>query len=284
MDLLLKLAGTHTSFYTKKGVIENMDFPEREQKVKTAQRLLNLKEDAIAGTATWSAIRTFMGISSQYSAISSIIRQTQKLLGLVEDGRDGPATWNKILEILGAEKAQEVASSSSGKYKETVKLSPQTNGVYSQKIIPKAIIVHSTEGAYLGSIDWTSKIINPKTGKRLYASYHCIIARDGRRTVTNLDDNRAFHAGASSFKGRSSLNGWSIGVAWERNTYNEPLQDAAIESAIEYIVPIMKKWNIPIEMVTDHRTIATPKGRKSDIKPSELERFLIRLRQALDNS
>lgn len=157
------------------------------------------------------------------------------------------------------------------KYPEKIALSPQTNGSYARKIRPKAIVMHDTEGNYRGSIDWTSRIHNPSTGKRLYASYHCIIARDGRRTITNLDDNRAYHAGISSFKGMKSLNNCSIGVAFERSSYTEPLQAAAIESAIEYIVPLMKKWDIPLDMVTDHRTIAP--NRKKDLNPKEFTKF-----------
>lgn len=159
----------------------------------------------------------------------------------------------------------------SSKYSETLALSPQTNGPRARKIAPKAIVMHDTEGNYSGSIDWTSKINNPSTGERLYASYHCIIARDGRRTITNRDDNRAYHAGVSSFKGMTSLNNFSIGVAFERSSYTEPLQTAAIESAIEYIVPLMKKWNIPLDMVTDHRTIAP--NRKKDLNPKEFAKF-----------
>jgi len=159
----------------------------------------------------------------------------------------------------------------SNKHQETIALSPQTNGPYSCKIRPKAIVMHDTEGNYNGSIDWTSRIINPSTGKRLYASYHCIIARDGRRTITNRDDNRAYHAGASSFKGKSSLNNWAIGIAFERSSNTEPLQPSAIESAIEYILPIMKKWDISVDMVTDHRTIAP--NRKTDLNPKEFAKF-----------
>lgn len=157
------------------------------------------------------------------------------------------------------------------KYPEKIALSPQTNGPYARKIEPKAIVMHDTEGYYSGSIDWTSRINNPSTGKRLYASYHCIVARDGRRTVTNRDDNRAYHAGVSSFKGMTSLNNFAIGVAFERSSYNEPLQVAAIESAIEYIAPLMKKWGISIDMVTDHRTIAP--NRKKDLNPKEFAKF-----------
>lgn len=157
------------------------------------------------------------------------------------------------------------------KYPEQIALSPQTNGPYARKITPRAIVMHDTEGNYSGSIDWTSRITNPSNGARLYASYHCIVARDGRRTVTNRDDNRAYHAGVSSFKDMKSLNNFSIGVAFERSSYSEPLQTAAIESAIEYIAPLMKKWSISIDMVTDHRTIAP--NRKKDLNPKEFAKF-----------
>jgi len=163
------------------------------------------------------------------------------------------------------------------KYPETVKLSPQTNGQYAQKIRPTAIVMHDTGGNYLGSIDWTSKVYYPNTKKHLYASYHCIIARDGRRTITNQDDNRAYHAGASIFNSRTSLNNWSIGVAFERDSYKEPLQEAAMESAIEYMLPLMKKWKIVPDMVTDHRTVSP--GRKVDLKKEEFEKFHALLRK-----
>jgi N-acetyl-anhydromuramyl-L-alanine amidase AmpD len=157
------------------------------------------------------------------------------------------------------------------KYSETIKLSKQTNGQYAQKIKPEAIVLHHTSGNYAGSVSWTDRVYDDN-GKRLYGSYHCIIARDGRRTIMNEDDNRAYHAGVSSFKGRSGLNSWSLGVAWERDTSTEPLQEAAIESALEYILPRMKKWGITPDMVTDHRTVA-PK-RKVDIAPKEYDKFM----------
>lgn len=187
--------------------------------------------------------------------------------------------FSKLTSLLGAKSSTpslplstpKTPNIMTNKYPETVALSPQTNGPRARKIAPKAIVMHDTEGNYNGSIDWTSKINNPSTGERLYASYHCIIARDGRRTITNRDDNRAYHAGASSFKGMTSLNNCSIGVAFERSSYTEPLQPAAIESAIEYIVPLMKKWNITLDMVTDHRTIAP--NRKKDLNPKEFAKF-----------
>ncbi|MGK3946570.1 N-acetylmuramoyl-L-alanine amidase, partial [Streptomyces caeruleatus] len=73
------------------------------------------------------------------------------------------------------------------------------------------------------------------------------------------------------FKGESSLNSWSIGVSFERDSHTEPLQKEAIESALEYIIPRMKKWGITPEYVTDHRTIAP--NRKVDLKKEEFEKF-----------
>jgi N-acetyl-anhydromuramyl-L-alanine amidase AmpD len=156
-------------------------------------------------------------------------------------------------------------------YPETTKLSAQTNGAYALKIKPEAIVMHDTAGNYAGSIDWTNRITNPQTGGRFYDSYHCIIARDGRRTITNNDDNRAYHAGTSSFKGRNNLNRWSIGVAFERDSHTEPLQPEAIESALQYIIPRMKKWGIKPDRVTDHRTVSP--NRKVDLKKEEFDKF-----------
>ena len=187
--------------------------------------------------------------------------------------------FSKLAGFLSAEKSSassavvsaKIPEKMPNKYPEKIALSPQTNGPYARKITPRAIVMHDTEGNYSGSIDWTSRITNPSSGQRLYASYHCIVARDGRRTITNRDDNRAYHAGTSVFKGETSLNNWSIGVAFERSSYTEPLQSAAIESALEYIVPIMKKWNISPDMVTDHRTVSP--NRKRDLNPKEFAKF-----------
>lgn len=216
-----------------------------------------------------------------FNGKKELVKKVQKKLGLEEDGLDGPITWNKILEFLKNLQKPQMRETKTN-FEETIKLSPQTNGKYAKKIIPKAIVLHDTCGNYEGSIDWTSRILHPTTGQRLYASYHCIVARDGRRTITNLDDNRAYHAGISEFKGRKSLNEWSIGVAFERDSHSEPLQIEAIESAIEYILPRMKKWNISLGNITDHRTISP--NRKVDLKKEEYEKFMSFLQKKINES
>ena len=141
------------------------------------------------------------------------------------------------------------------------------------RIKPEAVVLHHSDGSYLGGVAW---IGDPKSK----VSYHVLIARDGRRTVFGNDTDRCWHAGVSSWHGRKDLNSWSLGVAWEGNTYETPLGDDAMASAIEYLVPRMKKWNIPLNMVVTHQQVS-PK-RKTDISAADAARFKSRLKAALN--
>jgi N-acetyl-anhydromuramyl-L-alanine amidase AmpD len=107
-------------------------------------------------------------------------------------------------------------------------------------------------------------------------SYHCIIKRDGERTILASDNQRTWHAGVSNWKGRKDLNSWSLGVAFEGDTNKEPLSKEMIESAIEYLVPRMNRLSLTIKDVTDHRTVSP--GRKNDLKLSEYDRFMQELK------
>jgi N-acetyl-anhydromuramyl-L-alanine amidase AmpD len=246
-----------------------MNFNGRATLISEVQKALGLHIDGIAGVNTWRAIEGVVTGQNTGTTNDQRIKNVQKKLKLKDDGKDGPVTWNAIKTALMNSKPS--TATSPNMFTETIKLSQQTTGPFAQKITPSAIVLHHTSGNYEGSINWTNRIYNEK-GQRLYGSYHCIIARDGRRTITNEDTSRAYHAGKSSFRGRSSLNNWSLGVAWERDTYSEPLSDAAIKSALEYILPRMKEWNITPAWVTDHRTVSP--GRKTDIAPKEFEKFM----------
>ena len=140
------------------------------------------------------------------------------------------------------------------------------------RIKPEAVVLHHSDGSYLGGCDW---IMRPESK----VSYHVLIARDGRRTVFASDTDRCWHAGVSSWHGRKDLNSWSLGVSWEGNTYDRPLEDAAMDSAVEYLAPRMKKWGIPIHMVLTHQQVSP--HRKTDITAGDAARFKTRLKAAL---
>jgi len=133
-----------------------------------------------------------------------------------------------------------------------------------RRIIPKAIVLHHTCGSYAGSVAWCA---DPASR----VSYHAIIAKDGRRTVLADPDERAWHAGVSTWRGRRDLNSWSVGAAFEGNTNERQLGEDEMASMAEYLLPIMRQYGLTLADVTDHRTVSP--GRKDDLNPKELARF-----------
>jgi N-acetyl-anhydromuramyl-L-alanine amidase AmpD len=156
------------------------------------------------------------------------------------------------------------------KYKEVSRQTP--NFSRGRILTPKAVVLHHTSGSYAGSVDWCTR---PES----MVSYHVIIAENGERTVLAGDNQRTWHAGRSFWRGKPDLNSWSLGVAFAGDTYEKPLTKEQIESAIEYLLPRMKKLSLTIKDVTDHRTVSP--NRKNDLKPSEYDRFMQELKQHL---
>src|ERR1700709_91610 len=64
-------------------------------------------------------------------------------------------------------------------------------------------------------------------------SYHCVIATDGTRCTLVPDDHIAWHAGASTFRGRAGCNAFLLGLSFAGDTYSAPLSDDQIASALE---------------------------------------------------
>lgn len=102
-------------------------------------------------------------------------------------------------------------------------------------------------------------------------SYHAIVAKDGKRTVLADPDERTWHAGVSYWRGKKDLNSWSIGAAFEGDTNKRELGEAEMASMAEYLVPIMQRYGLTLDDVTDHRTVSP--GRKDDLAASQLARF-----------
>jgi len=133
-----------------------------------------------------------------------------------------------------------------------------------RRIKPQAIVLHHTAGSYAGSVAWCA---DPASR----VSYHAIVAKDGRRTVLADPDERCWHAGVSSWRGKRDLNSWSIGAAFEGDTYDRELNEDEMASMAEYLVPIMQLYGLTLADVTDHRTVSP--GRKDDLNPTEFARF-----------
>jgi N-acetyl-anhydromuramyl-L-alanine amidase AmpD len=148
----------------------------------------------------------------------------------------------------------------------------RTPNVSAKPIKPEAIVLHHSGGSYAGGVSW---IRNPKSR----VSYHVLVAQDGRRTVFAEPTQRTWHAGKSEWRGRKDLNSWSIGASFAGDTYAEPLTEQAMASMVEYLLPLIKKYGLTLNSVTDHRTVSP--GRKDDLNPKELARFKEHLAERL---
>ncbi len=161
-----------------------------------------------------------------------------------------------------AKSKQSTKAKSPKSYPEKLLNSPNVSK--GKRIKPKAIVLHHTSGSYGGSVAWC---MNPASR----VSYHCIVAKDGRRSTLADPDEKAWHAGRSEWRGRRDLNSWSIGAAFEGDTYKRPLNEDEMASMAEYLEPLMKLYRLTLDDVTDHRTVSP--GRKDDLAPMELARF-----------
>ena len=158
-----------------------------------------------------------------------------------------------------------------------VRYYPQTNrktpNVSAGRVIkPTHIVLHHSSGAYAGSVSWCMDPVSK-------VSYHCIVARNGKRTVLATPSQRTWHAGVSSWQGRKDANSFSIGLAWEGDTYQTPLSEDALLSAVEYLLPILEDYDIPLKNILRHEDIAP--GRKDDCSPAAQSALLSALRKVL---
>lgn len=83
----------------------------------------------------------------------------------------------------------------------------QTPNKSSGVIAPTVIVLHDTAGGLddQGSVDW---LCNPQAR----ASAHFVVGREGEITQLCATNAAAWHAGQSSYRGRSNVNGFSVGI------------------------------------------------------------------------
>lgn len=93
----------------------------------------------------------------------------------------------------------------------------------------------------------------------LKVSAHFLVRRDGSVVQFVPVERRAWHAGASSWRGRERCNDFSIGVELE-GSEEQPFEDAQYRALISLIRSLQKK--LPLRDVAAHSEVAP--GRKSD--------------------
>ena len=116
-----------------------------------------------------------------------------------------------------------------------------------------------------------------ETTAGLRVSAHFLVRRDGTRIQFVSCDERAWHAGASTWRGRTDCNDFSIGIELEGRE-DDKFEMAQYERLGATLASIAARY--PIRAVTGHEHIA--RGRKQDPGPgfdwAELERRVHALR------
>lgn len=148
----------------------------------------------------------------------------------------------------------------------------------------KGVVLHHTASP---SIESALKALASEKSK---VSCHVLIDTDGTRYVLADPTAITWHAGLSRFNGRDSCNNFMVGIEFQGNTLEHPLTDEQVESAIDYLLPIIDHYNIPIKNIVSHEEIrsnyieAHPKSKahaKVDVTPEEKTHFIKELRKRL---
>lgn len=165
----------------------------------------------------------------------------------------------------------------SGKYWETCQF--HTPNMHEGKNEMKAVVLHHT--ASKGTAEMVAReLCKPNRG----ASCHVVIDTDGTRYVLANPEEIPFHAGYSKLGNRFRVNTFSLGIEFHGNTLERPLTNEQIESAVEYLRPIIKQYRIPAKNIVTHQMVrdaymkAVPGNKKVhpkvDITPIEYDRVL----------
>jgi LysM repeat protein len=131
-----------------------------------------------------------------------------------------------------------------------------------------AITIHSTANSTLrGVIDWFN---NPNA----QVSAHYTIDKDGTIVQHVRDQDRAWHAGQSIWKGRASCNDYCLGIELVNlNNGADPYPESQHAANVSLCAYLCATYNISPDDIMGHLDIALPVGRKTDPRGYDLNRL-----------
>jgi len=125
------------------------------------------------------------------------------------------------------------------------------------------VVLHYTEMASADAA--LARLTDPASE----VSAHYLIAEDGTVTRLVAEDKRAWHAGASFWRGTRDVNSASIGIELDHPGHAggyRPFADAQLDALVPLLARIVKAHDIPRANVVGHSDVAPT--RKTD--PGEL--------------
>ena len=162
---------------------------------------------------------------------------------------------------------------------------PTPNIDASRKNTVEGVILHHTaEPTVQKSLD-----VLTKSPRRV--GTHCVIDTDGTRYIMCKPEDVTYHAGLSVLNGKEGCNYFTIGIEFQGNTLVAPLSEDQMKSAIGYLRPIIRKYNIPYSNIVTHERVRQaykkrhPQKKcsgKVDITQTEYKRFMKLLKKVYD--
>lgn len=137
------------------------------------------------------------------------------------------------------------------------------------------VVLHATATSGMNSpLDW---LANPASK----VSAHYLIGKDGYCVQLVNEDDIAWHAGESEWKGRKHVNGFSIGIELvNANDGKDPWLDDQFEACAKLCAAILPDYGLDVMDIIRHLDIAP--GRKTDPAGFPLDDFRIRVAELMD--
>lgn len=135
------------------------------------------------------------------------------------------------------------------------------------------------------------KSLSVLTSTKKKVGTHVVIDTDGTRYIMASPETVTYHAGLSVLNGKTGCNYFTIGIEFQGNTLEKPLTQDQINSAIEYLKPLISKYKIALRSIVTHEMVRQaylkkyPRKRcsgKVDITQTEYKRFVNALKAALN--
>ncbi len=145
-----------------------------------------------------------------------------------------------------------------------------------QGVIPHLLVVHNIslppgefggpwiDQLFSGNLDPTAHPYFQEIN-HLKVAAHCLIRRDGEIVQYVAFDERAWHAGQSSYQGVDNCNDFSIGIELE-GTDDIPYTEAQYQALTSITVALVNAYSLDPEHITGHSDIAPE--RKTDPGPA----------------
>ena len=89
-----------------------------------------------------------------------------------------------------------------------------------------------------------------------------VIDLNGTRYVLAKPTQITWHSGYSVLNGNDNCNNFTLSIEFQGNTKNAPLTEKQINSAIDYMIPIMKKYKIPRNNIVTHEYVRNEWNKK----------------------